>query len=917
MAPTPTEIPTYWSYPLTSVTENKRTNRTGVPKTDAYELVGAAGDIEGGVSPFQGLKLLTRLDFQSDPHHSASSRVTEHFSVHLTVGYDGYMFGFVYRAIRPADLTTGDIFVDYWNSKTSTWTRGSKLVDGVDADATWKYEGAGRIGYVYIRGRSPVRFYLDRDSPYTLNVLGQTLGGDVPGPGARPTCIPVPDVMMSQIGSVEWVDDPVRPGYGQVFLLGVSPWNLKLGNFSGSGSGGGSGSGPCQGAPGYQHFDDPRAFPPGAYAYAYQLLDSRTGLKSAISEIGWANTADWGSYSSAWMALEVAYDSTKFDQMIVYRSIRLESGGGAFAGSVLFIEDIIDLQDYWTCKTRPGGTWASPTTNFRHVVYFYKLEDKQLVNQPMYLDDMLYDQYMPFGGEALFYEGTMIVSRISGSNPSTVDQNRPFDPTISNGELRWSSLQEPLPELFSPSSRRIPSIPSSDPVALRKVAGNCIGLGKDRQFHIRKEADTIRTEEIHEGYGVVGPKALDSFGSVLYFVTPKGLKAVDTQAQLDSVRSMDSQIIEGWSLTSLEGVSVACDPTASCMFVFNPTYKQAMVLWFNSPSLTEVHDLEATEVRRSLWSADPDDETTTLVERATFLVNRPGTSANLAGLPTDYKPGIYAMDFGRTKTVSGSGTSSFNGEPRVTLLDFDGDSIFTVGVGGFPNAAVYLPVSLTGKALPPVERDLTGARLYVLWSATSSLIGKTGTIMGTHLGNSLTMSTEDLEDLWGLAAGDIVGISPIYFRWVGAQLPMEVNGEPLSRFQNEAVDFFRVKQAESLRVAFSDVTGTPMFDPTSDTTKKVAYYRGLVYTGNDASPVVRGIPSAASNNSPVQSVMTGGGRNACNLQKSSSTIQGKMGVVGGSLSPGIEIYCPDLSYKVLGVRVKGKILGTDREQLAS
>jgi len=209
-----------------------------------------------------------------------------------------------------------------------------------------------------------------------------------------------------------------------------------------------------------------RKFEAGDYSFGYQLVDSKTGRRSALSNIAQVRSEDFtvtrtqgGNTISVkqdqYMGIELVYDSAKYDLMYVYRSVKIQDAGGTMVAGLLFLDKIVKLSDYLTCKNGAGVsyTFNTLTTSNRHVMYFYELEDKQLVYQNPYVDRSVFDETMPYGGAAIFYQSTMLMSRIEVPTASTTEESRNVDPHRGLGEMRWSSLMEMSPELFPPFNR--------------------------------------------------------------------------------------------------------------------------------------------------------------------------------------------------------------------------------------------------------------------------------------------------------------------------------------------------------------------------------------------------------------------------------------------------------------------------------
>jgi hypothetical protein len=1222
------DMKTEWAYPLIETTLDKRLSRPGVQKGLAAELTGVDGSDEGGLRPFPGFKrVFTFSDLPGVANHSAASEVVDFHPIDFRIGAEHYGYGFVYRAKRPATPTVSDVFLDYWNSGTQSWTRVVKLMDAVDTAAQFDCEVAGRFVYCFATGRSPSLFYVDATnekvyypeadsyidsanattnyggqqnlriagtSPSTYNnkslfrfnttaesnqtveeatleftvtenfntaastsldillvndpsdtntywvenevtwdiratavnwqtaggttagsptaaktlpaaykgrvvtdvktlvqaclttagrpqdfgfktdflvrgisggnivhvaskeqantsirpklmvkysstyfftnvVVGSTVSGDLPGPGLQPL-LKSPESSVP-IGDFISLDDN-RPGAAQIVMRESEPY-ASTDIFPNSVTGlcstdtlptpptPGSTSPPspisplgtaCDAAqtevnvglrtvlinPSYKQTnvsvtpeldwstfhtagmalptdlvwdvyfgkqgagdindDDElrvataltvtkyepsalfasgkleyntkyywrirgrrstsceykftsstswfvtedlfraRKLEPGDYAFGYMLVDSRTGRKSAFSEVAQARAEDFRVSTNntnvqreQYVGIEIVYDSGKYDLMYVYRSVKIQDAGGTMVAGIPFLDAIIYLEDYHTCKNGTGRTFDPAVTDNRHAMYFYELEDKQLVYQTPYIDRSIFDQKMPFGGAALFYDGTMIVSKIDAQPDSSEETVRVEDINKGLGEMRWSSLQEFSPELFPPFNRYNPTLPSSEVITFSKVGANALGISKDRVYHIRKSGGFIRIQEMHEGYGVVNHKAVDAVGSVAYYASPHGLKAVDAQAQLDELRILNQVFVKEW-VSDMNDIQLGYDPTMNTMFLLNPNKEEAYCLWFSTAKTTKLEDLVFDHVAQGAWPSNftSSEYANPLQRRAMFLMNPPAGAVGWSG------PRVYVVDYARSKSIVG-GTASWNGNRRITTLDFDGDSrvIATgaISTGTFAISPTGLTPTITS------ANAWTGCYLYCVHSATHPQhVGKKTRIVS----NTSVGVTVDTVPTWtaDIHSGMVFGVSPVYFEWVGHNLGL--NNEVNQVFS--LADFFRIKMAHTVGCAFTDVAGPPVTD-TLTANNPMNRFMGVLYSGTDEDPVAKA-QTKETDGSLYGSIEDGEGLVYAAFGTDSS--DGRYGAKGNSLSPGVRIFCPDLDYRLLACSVRGNILTMER-----
>lgn len=949
-----------WLYPLLQVTQDKSTGRPGVSPQPglelAHDLIGVDGSLEGGLRPFPGFKKVHEIDFSASQvaNHDTSSEIQDVFPVSFAIGTSGYGYGFVYRVRRlrsagsppPGNsLTDGcDIFIDYYNSNTNTWTtktflvgNGSTLGVAVSRKTNaasgrqMSVTATGRWVFVFVEDREPVLFYVTEDlttstsgNNYTENVVGgPTESGPFPGPGKRPTNVP-PD-RSGNIGSQgRPTNFATMPGAGQVHLTNFAPHELGLGIGCGTSlsdtnsAGGESGSPSCWGTSGApQDTGEIRYLEPGDYAFAYVLFDSTTGRRTALSAIAHARLEDFipaavTSAASAddavplYAAVEIAWDDAKYDQAYVYRSVKVQDAGGTFIASILHLDNIIDLADYETSNTLAG--------DWRQAIYYYELEDKSLVFQDVFLDNSLFDEVMPKGGASYMYENTMLVSKLLSGAASTTVENRDGDADIGLGEIRWSSLTRKSPELFSPENRYIPANLSSDIHTLHRAGPNVIGFSLDQQYHIRKESGYLRVHEVHEGFGVVNDKAADEVGSLIYFITAKGLKAVDSNAQLEDVKSINKPILNDWA-SNYEAISVSYDPDMSALFVLNSIQEEAYVFWFNTSMVTKLEDMVFDECVRGFWPRDhlfdgdlanPNSTyKNPLVERTVFVQNPPKVDLNPSQTTILFKHSLWVVDTGRTR-IQKVGTDV--GSTKYTLLDISGDTRFAVAsdytITSESTDAEVLTLTLHSGA---ILAGFYGAHVYVIEAADTSLIGNRAQVR--HItGNDGLVLGNGAANLSGLVAGDRISISPIKVQWTGYPLNVQTEGgTPFSQID----DYFRVKHLDSVGCSFTDVQGVAATDGTTD-----ARFRALAYHGDAAVEVGAAYPTAR-NGTPVVSVEDKESRYYAAFQNAGTALSGKFGVDGTVVTPAVQIICSDLDFRLLGVRVTGNIKASTRTRSTS
>ena len=668
------------------------------------------------------------------------------------------------------------------------------------------------------------------------------------------------------------------------------------------------GEGACNfGAQSTEQAKDKTKLEPGNYVFAYNLYDSKTGRTSALSDISQALTDSFrysneSTSSDRYASIEMIYDHDKYDYAYLYRSVKTQDAGGTFTAGVLGLDKIIRLKDYRTLREQPS------TTGYSRAVYTYELGDLELIYRPTYSSESpLYDQYMPYGGKLEWFGNTLMITRVRNTPKSSTDEISARDTLRSIGELRWSSMIEVSPELFAPTNRFVPPTPSNEMIALKMVGDSVYGFSHDRIYNIRKEASRsggyMRVMEMHEGFGITGPSALEAVGSSVYYMTPKGVKAVNVQGRLDDVKAFDDHIMKNWP-RDLSGVQCAFDPSSSVMFWLHPDQEEALCLWFNSSKSSILKDMAFKSVKRGPWPSDPTNYNDDLIDRALFLQNPPS-------LTQGFRPRIYVHDYKYEKKIVGSGTPSSNGATRITMMDGDGDVRFKTS--GSASSSVITLDNTDGSL---VSNSWVGSYLYVTDSSNSSMIGKKAKIVSiaredidelvssssdfthtaTAAASNYALVTVEGSELDGLPDDSRICLSPIYFRWIGHNLDQR-SEEGITFAQR---DFHRTKHMETVSATFTDVSGPPTTDSNSDNR-----FNALAFEGASLTPVDTAYPLDL-NGSKVASVVSGEGSHSAAFG-GDDTLAGKYGIAGSSISPGIEVYCSDLDFLLLSVKVEGRV----------
>ena len=667
-------------------------------------------------------------------------------------------------------------------------------------------------------------------------------------------------------------------------------------------------------------------FGPYTYGVAYMLYDSTTGRQSSLSDICRFTIPDTFIETSEaprevpthYISIDVTYDPREFDRMYVYRTLAQETTGGTQVASILSLEAIVNLKDHQLFTDDNDDSGVGHGNDVRdQSFYTFALTDEALLYKPTFDGQTpIYDEEVPYGGELEFYNNTLFVSNITNSPAPISTEDVVNEIKRGLGELRWSSLTNYSPEMFPVENFFIPDTPTNEIIAMATVSGKLIGFSRDRMYFIQKEGGGgsafMRIVEMHEGFGTISGRTVAAIGSFIYFLTTRGVKTVSTQGRLDDVRAFDKVITDDWA-SVLSNCSLSYDPGSSAMFLLSPDNEEIQVLWFNSSRTTTIKDATFKETRTGVWpeAASKDkgdlseaDLKTALVERAMFLQNPPLSSTNAAtGVPR-----VFILDYKREKRTADGGSN-----PRLTMQDGHGDTLLTTidslvveepWTSGVQVASTNIDITFTTDAGDVVGNPWIGSYIYCLESSDSSFIGKKSKVIGVendaggdkfYFGDSIFSNIPD---------GSILALSPVYFRWIGHPLP--VTSESTGRVSQ---DLHRTKQIDSLGCSFVEVSSPDSsYDPYSR-------FKGTVVEGS--------IGSTKSENwvvdqegTKVQSVKDGESDRWVSFG-TDSDLAGNYGVIGGTLSPGVEVVVPDVDFRLMSVLVNGKILPSYRSDFPS
>jgi|GEM_PF-3334832 len=908
-----------WPYSLLKVSENKASARTGTPVGSAHELVGVDGSNDGGLQPFPGFREMHRFKMSEIPgaefpgnsnvnpygSYAHKSSVVDFWSFSVITGADKRVWGFVYIAKRPNvdgsgnpvcnstyDLlmdfygpqNTGGTAVDKWTSTVLQENIGDAgVLSPVDNknNAVMSVETTGKAVYVFRRGSTPVSIYFRYVASPQVTTPAVNLSA---GAGVKPKA------GMYQQGSPPVDSDFPTAVSGTAGHLAASfPDPTNVANPAGSvvfcrindattPAAGTGGAGPFV----VSNLGTGVVLDEGTYSLAVQFEDSLSGRKSQISDnvdFTFSGTTDKKLF------LDGIYDSSKFDTLNVYRSVRTQNAAGVYTGGILQLEAQITLSTTYTVTDLPMRTSEVLPSggNIKYFRYAYQLKDASLVMQDVYTDRSAYYTTMPKGGAGALLDGTMLVGNISeGTSDLT-----------GTGETRWSSSTETSVELFTAKSQYKPASVGDAVTCFRRAGQIMAGLTRTGVQFFDKSSGFVRVVPAHQGFGVVGPYAACSVGPVVYYLNYRGLKAVFPDGKLDDVQAIDDLVMDEWysgttGAQELTKVSIAFDSATLCLYVLNPTRQQAVQMWFSTGVVSELRDQNFGKVTQGWWQ-DTDGQ---LVPRALFLLNAPYPDVVTN---TDFRPGVFMP----CRTYGDKSYPETGAVPPVYMFDSECDHFLTFNdVKVTASTASYFDDTCTGQSLtttlvqnpsstanPATNNSLVAARMIGSWVYTNRLDGKNLVDSKFQIVDSTTTQFV----VAGTYAGvDDISLDPIYFRWVGHPL----------RLSGDRSEEFVTKQPSSMGCVFTDVEST--VGKSSDN----LFWNALLYRNNDSTAYLSAKPTDREGTIVNDSLSTG--------DSAVWAAFGSHGILGQWLSPGLEVYLSNVRYRLVGVQVKGRMLPTDR-----
>ena len=339
------EVNRRWVYPTVTASQNKGIERTALSgEGTAHEVVGVDGSRRFGCRPSSGFRLAHTLDIYKDfsssgarafssvapPTQAKTSTVTDCFPVSFQIREGEFGHGFVYRVKNILNTDSG-IYMDFCPTNTVDGATGWRTVlisdhsssagGHVSSNDKMDVVSMGKYVITLVKGRVPRVFYIDFDG--TSTYTHQVVNG---GPGPAPIVRGFGDTTPVSIPRSTSFPSTVIP-FGELLNTTSTPAN----------------STPNNDAPHFVRLS------PGDYSFAYFLHDSHTGRRSLLSSI--SNRQSSQTQGSAWdtsgeyISMEAEVDINKYDQIYLFRSVKLQQVGGTYAGSILHLDTIYNISD--------------------------------------------------------------------------------------------------------------------------------------------------------------------------------------------------------------------------------------------------------------------------------------------------------------------------------------------------------------------------------------------------------------------------------------------------------------------------------------------------------------------------------------------------------------------------------------------
>jgi hypothetical protein len=363
--------------------------------------------------------------------------------------------------------------------------------------------------------------------------------------------------------------------------------------------------------------------------------------------------------------------------------------------------------------------------------------------------------------------------------------------------------------------------------------------------------------------------------------------------RLDDVQSINQVVSSEWyadttGAQELSKVSMAFDPATLCLYILNPTRQAAVQMWFATGVVSEIYDTSFGKVTSGWW-ADTDGQ---LVPRALFLFNAPQPDVVT---DTNFRPAVFMP----SRTYNDKEYPEAGITTQVSMLDGDfirnpkDDATSAAYNYQYYDSSCTLQTVNSGK-ITNVFEVTAGERFRMIgaWVYLTFPFAKVG---ADNSKSRITNIDANFVYLETYPTGSI-GESAT---WVADPVVLKVTTAALKMTEDKVEDFV-VKQPSSLGVVLTDVSYTAGVSkaPIAD------YWISRIYRENEATAILSAYPTSPDGTSVQHAMIRGDSPNWAAF--------GKHGILGQWFFPAVEVFIPNVRYRLVGLQVKGRMLPTDR-----
>lgn len=659
----------------------------------------------------------------------------------------------------------------------------------------------------------------------------------------------------------------------------------------------------------------PQPNPRGSTTIAVQLFDSRTGLRSNISEIamigvsssignegepreGWGWTEQYLYYnvtatspldgeegtktldvSGTWVndfqgrtafGLHLVYDANKFDRALIYRSVVSPPGTSTPEQfRILQLDDFITLEDYHVQNS------LQPSSPWKRAVYALKKNDAALSASPTYRQGADAFAVPPKGSALLFKNGMMLYGGL----------DQPPEENAGVSAIYWSDPASVSPEVVFPLNRYNLDNAAEEVFRFLDIGEESLGLTDTNLYGFRREGLSVRGANRFPSYGAVAPRAACTMGPMALWLNDEGFKSYALGGQLSDMTVFDEIIKQRWR-TSRASVQMAYDSTMKTVFALNTETSEACCFWFTKQRASMLMDVGFSHVNEGMV---PDVEGQSLKRRACFLKEGFGSNPSYADPYHDntdyYEWQVFVPDYnrateGRRLIEVGNGDVVMNYGSAITSgASFGGNPVHRITVSSPkpPSLAEGVPDRIENTWVYVLSGAQAGQKARVLRRISP-------TVFHCEPGGGIDWAALSLEP--GVKK---LGFVPVSVMWGSAPLPdfNDVNGVYFT-------DHTRRRQLNTIQPTFSSVTG-----------ETDAQWQAVAWLDNQPTFASAITPKNPRDKSEFGSIRNG----PAPVSGSFGATSPHHGLLGTYVSAGLRVFWPDVDYTIESVVCRGSIGG--------